>query len=230
MTHRWNEIWRGREVSGDSLELTDLLALNGYDSLTASLPVSGWTEWALGIADKMGLEKGERVYEVGCGAGAFLLPFVQGGYSVVGGIDLSASLIDVARRAIPDAEFEVGEALDFVPPSECEALVSMGVFIYFPDEIYARRVLQLMLSSARKAVAILDIPKLARRDATEAERLAKYGDEYAHRYWGLAHLYLSPDFFLEAGEKAGCTVEVWDQDLPAYGNAEQRFNVLFRQN
>jgi hypothetical protein len=49
--------------------------------------------------DRLGIRSGDTVYELGCGAGAFLYPLWQRGVKV-GGLDYSSSLLDAARRGV----------------------------------------------------------------------------------------------------------------------------------
>src|ERR1700757_4551552 len=60
---------------------------------------------------RTGLERGWRVLDVGCGAGAFLQAvFERGGEAH--GIDASEALTEFARRRLPDADLRVGEMED----------------------------------------------------------------------------------------------------------------------
>jgi SAM-dependent methyltransferase len=63
---------------------------------------------------RVGLRAGQRVLDVGCGAGVFLeLAAARG--AVPAGIDASEALIEHARRRVPEADLRVGdmEALPF---------------------------------------------------------------------------------------------------------------------
>src|SRR5437667_11815738 len=61
--------------------------------------------------ERTGLEPGQHVLDVGCGAGAFLgLVADRGG--VPHGVDASEALIAFARSRLPDADLRVGEMED----------------------------------------------------------------------------------------------------------------------
>jgi SAM-dependent methyltransferase len=72
------------------------------------------------------------VVDVGCGSGIMARQLRDAGYSVIG-IDLSESLLEIARRRVPDGSFRVGSfATADVPP--CVAVTAVGeVFNYTFD-------------------------------------------------------------------------------------------------
>ncbi len=64
------------------------------------------------------------VVDLGCGSGLSAQEFVKAHYRVFG-IDISESLIDIARRRVPNAEFQVGSLFQSdIPP--CSAVTSIG--------------------------------------------------------------------------------------------------------
>lgn len=66
--------------------------------------------------DRGGLRRG-TITDVGCGSGITARALVDRGYVVVG-VDLSESLIEIARTRVPEATFGVGSFVDVdVPPS-----------------------------------------------------------------------------------------------------------------
>jgi SAM-dependent methyltransferase len=58
--------------------------------------------------DRVGIEPGQKVLDIGCGAGAFLRLAVDRG-AVAFGLDASEALIDLARERVPEADLRVGE-------------------------------------------------------------------------------------------------------------------------
>jgi SAM-dependent methyltransferase len=67
---------------------------------------------------------GARVVEIGCGSGGLTQKLAAAGYRVLG-VDLSSSMIRLARRRAPAARFRVASWYDFTPPA-CDAIVGVG--------------------------------------------------------------------------------------------------------
>jgi hypothetical protein len=129
---------------------------------------------------------------------------------------------------MPEGRFDVGDAAGVTLADPCDAVVSCGVFLYFPSLEYARGVIARMAAAARRAVAILDIPDVDRRPAAMAHRRATLGEaEYATRYAGLDHLYYDRSWVADALTDAGLTdVRVEDQRVAGYRNGDFRFNAF----
>lgn len=101
---------------------------------------------------------GTSVFEVGCGAGEFLLPLSDNGY-LVGGIDPSAGLIVRAREAMPDGEFVVGGMTSLSPAEPWDVVVS-SAFETLSSLDEARGILARMAAKATHAIAILCLPEV----------------------------------------------------------------------
>ena len=69
---------------------------------------AAWLDFIERTVETLDIGPGTRVFEVGCGDGAFLFPLAENGY-VVGGIDRSAESIQAASHAIPSGTFVIGE-------------------------------------------------------------------------------------------------------------------------
>ncbi len=109
----WKSVWERRklEPARGSL-LAQLMAADGLDTGFGDVGERAWRAFARSVADRFGLGPGDRVLEVGCGAGAFLLDFYERGITVTG-VDRSETLVGYARRAMPAARFEVSDATTF---------------------------------------------------------------------------------------------------------------------
>ena len=202
-----------------------LIELDGFDR--GIVTEDSWVAGVRDTARRLGLHPGDSVYEVGCGAGAFLYDLYGQGYQV-GGLDRSATLLGHARQMMPGGRFTRADAADLDTGEQWDAVVAFSVFFYFPDYEYARQVIGRMGRKARKAVAILDVPDLAVRDAAEAHRaeLAGGQEAYARRYAGLPHLYFDRAWVAGALEECGLSgVQADDQWFPGYDNGGYRFNV-----
>src|SRR5918911_4864349 len=64
------------------------------------------------------------VVDLGCGSGLWAQELTKAHYHVLG-IDISESMIDIARRRVPDAEFRIGSLFKADIPS-CSAVTSLG--------------------------------------------------------------------------------------------------------
>ena len=86
---RWGRLWGER---GDEWALTEEQQLPTYEA----------------ALDRLGVEVGHRVLEVGCGSGVFLRTAIDRGASVTG-LDSSERLVELARRRAPEADVRVGD-------------------------------------------------------------------------------------------------------------------------
>lgn len=223
----WRRVWRGRPL--DDENATPLLEMiMEIDGFGATDPAA----WVTGIGQtraRLGVQTDDTIFDVGCGAGAFLYPLVHQFQHRVGGIDYSEGLVETARRAMPGMQFGVAEASLLDEDDRYDFVVAHSTFQYFPTLDYAEAVLRRMMKKARKAVAVLDVSDAARRDDLESLRRGALPDgEYEQRYRGLEHLYYDRAWFEMFAGAAGAHVEVFEQDIPTYETRGLRFNVLLR--
>ncbi len=190
MNDRWHAIWNSRGASNDrALLLDELIALNGFDSGAMAIQPKEWRSNAQRIASVLGISAGEKVYEIGCGCGAFLLALQEFIGCDVAGADYSAGLIDVARKVFPGQAFDVISAVDMDTSEPCDHAISHSMFHYLTLS-QASIVIKKMLTKATRTVGIFDLPDLATRDTAEAMRRGNMPEgEYEKKYDGLAHTY-----------------------------------------
>jgi len=225
---RWKEIWSGKKLEGEP-NLEDLLNLDGCGSGSGKIESDAWRQYVQDVSHKIGLEESDSVYEVGCGAGAFLYLIYGSGHKV-GGIDYSSSLIDIAQKVMPGMYFSVGEARDVDTIEKYDVVVSNTVFQYFSDLGYAREVLTRMLDKAERVVAVLDVSDRAlREEFEEARRGALPKGEYEKKYEGLDHLYYEKDWFRDAAKEHEYDIEIFGQDIQNYKGNRFRFNVVIKK-
>ncbi|MGB7493653.1 MAG: class I SAM-dependent methyltransferase [Candidatus Acidiferrum sp.] len=226
MHQNWKEVWEDR-AGGPHQEstLAQMMALDGMDSGFADTTENVWQQFVRHSAQKMGVYAGASIFEVGCGAGAYLYEYYKQGFRV-GGLDSSATLLKHARDAMPSGEWFHGEACDLETLTRYDFVVSCGVFHYFPSLQYAQEVLKRMASKATTSVAVLDVPDRERWGDAMAARRSKVGEEeYDRRYKGLKHLYYSKEWF--QSELNGLTkskIQVEDSNA-GWLNSNYRFNV-----
>jgi SAM-dependent methyltransferase len=77
----------------------------------------------LALLRKSGIHDG-LVVDLGCGSGIWAAELVRSGYDVLG-VDISADMIRIARRRVPEARFVRASLLDFALPA-CRAVTSIG--------------------------------------------------------------------------------------------------------
>jgi SAM-dependent methyltransferase len=84
---------------------------------------------------------GGRVVDLGCGSGIWARALTDAGYDVLG-VDISPSMIELARQRVPEAEFQVASFFQFPFPA-CRAVTALGeVFNYCFDATNSLRSLR----------------------------------------------------------------------------------------
>ncbi len=224
----WKNVWARRSLNPAAPSLlAALMAADGHDTQFGDVSETHFRQFVDDIAAKLGIAAGDSVYEVGCGAGAFLYPLAERGVRV-GGLDQSAALVGIAREHLPSGTFEVAGASELSAAPAFDAVISCGVFMYFPTLALARDVVERMVRKATRAVAVLDVPDLAQREAAMAMRRGMLGPaEYEARYRGLEHLYYDRAWLRDMLLAAGATrVTIESQSLHGCPNAQHRFNAF----
>ncbi|ESS74086.1 methyltransferase type 12 [Methyloglobulus morosus KoM1] len=230
-TQNWQEIWNRRAYDlGSTLDLGALIKLDGFDVGAGRIEVSDWQAYVGIISNKLGISDGATVYEIGCGAGAFLYALCQRHNLTVGGLDYSKALISAATRALPDGEFNIAAAKSVGTSTTYDFVMSNGVFHYFSQE-YAAEVLARMIKKARIAVAVLEVPDLETKQESEAFRRDKLTqEEYEKKYAGLEHTYYERDWFKTQAIENGCDYEIFDGCVPNYAQNPYRFGVILKKS
>jgi SAM-dependent methyltransferase len=117
---RWGPLWGAR---ADDWALSEIQQLPGYVEAIA----------------RVGLERGRRVLDVGCGAGVFL-HLVQEHGAVPFGIDASPELLSLARARVPSADVRVGD-MQFLPYEDhsFDLVTGFTSFFFAADMVAALR-------------------------------------------------------------------------------------------
>jgi len=228
MATTWKEVWAARRVESTSGDLlAQVMAADGLDTSFGKVAPEAWRRFVRETAGVMGICAGHSVFEVGCGAGAYLFDLYERGCEVAG-LDWSPSLIGCARSIMTRAGFCSAEARELDPSKEYDFVVACGVFLYFPSVDYARDVLHRMVQKSRIGIMVLDVPDLAKRDESLAERRKLMGDEaYTRKYEGLDHLYFDKSWFAGALADFGIErIQIVDQSVEGYANSAYRYNVF----
>lgn len=236
MNQCWKEIWNGKgkdyKVPGHGADefsvYRELKRLDGYD-----VSVGDPEEYYRSFYDSA-VKMWEQVikdygvcsaYEAGCGSGANLYLLQKRGIQT-GGIDYSEGLVSIARKVLGDStEITAGEAVDIETESRYDMVFSDGVFAYFPDEEYGRRVLEKMFEKARKAVIILEVFDKELQEECEEYR-CRMLDGYQKKYEGLDKVFYSREMFTEFAQEHGCRIEFGRMENEYYWNSRYLFHCF----
>jgi SAM-dependent methyltransferase len=131
--------WRESGLPDDAFDdwLTDRVARRPAGSLARQrYGAEGMHDFARrAILDALGLGRGDRLLEVGCGGGLLLRDALAAGAEATG-LDHSEEMVDLARERAPGAEVVVGraESLPFLDASFTAVAMSI-VFFFFDDPV-----------------------------------------------------------------------------------------------
>ena len=123
------------------------MAASAYDTDLAYIHDQGFGDFARGAAPgilrllrQSGIAEGQ-VVDLGCGSGIWAKELAEAGFEVTG-VDISAAMIELARRRVPEATFHVESFFRFRLPA-CRAVTALGeVFNYLFDSTNSLRSLR----------------------------------------------------------------------------------------
>ena len=235
MDNKWREIWNRRQPVTDGLDgdwkhvFLELKRLNGYDVMEGGISLDAWLELDAEIKQRLHLTHGDRVFEVGCGAGANLYLLQRAGI-IVGGTDYAEGLVTIARAVLPHAiELYAGEADVIDTTQKYDAAYANGLLHYLPDLLYAERALLRMLEKTTGAIGLIDVHDRDREEDFHAYRRSVIPD-YDERYKGLSNLFFPRSFFEDFARAHDLRIVFTPMQLRGYWNAPFSFNVfLYRR-
>ena len=234
MSKKWQEIWNKKERL-NRLILDLLIKADGFDLGSGKFDVDDWIKYTNDLYSLIGISTGDKIFEFGCGSGAFLYPLHLQNFEVAG-IDYSKELIKIAKKFLPSDSFLVSNAAESINTNiSYEVVLSHGVFMYFPDLTYAEKVFNNMLFLSKNKIAILDVCDFDKFEQYDDKRLKRFIEEgftkeqYRLKYEGLDHLFYKKNWFIELSEKHNLKIKINDQNYKNYGNSEFRFNVIFEK-
>lgn len=91
----------------------------------------GWAPGLLELLREAGIDAG-TVVDFGCGGGGWIQRLVDAGYRAVG-LDVSAAMIERARRRVPSAEFHIGSVWEFAVP-KCRAVTALSEVLCYRSD------------------------------------------------------------------------------------------------
>ena len=126
----------------------DLVALKDF-ARWSYISAEDWTDLCRRTADFIGIEDGDRLFEAGCGSGAFLAELAAYRKVALAGVDFAENLVAIAQARLT-GDFGVADITDLsaIPDATYDKVLSHGVFLYLDSEDAARRAALEMLRIA----------------------------------------------------------------------------------
>lgn len=232
--NNWKRIWESREDNLANVDkenyravFAELTRIDGYDSNGGVTTESSLKQYE-NLKASLNLSAGGTVFEVGCGSGAQLYLFARDGFEV-SGLDYSATMLDIAKKVLPDSTELICAGADELPTDKkFDAVFSNGVFIYFDDLPYAERVLEKMFTKSRRAVAVLDIYDKDFEEVHINHRRQTIED-YDERYKDLPKLFYPRSFFEDFAACHDLTIRFAKNELENYGNAPFTYHCFMER-
>ena len=146
---------------------------------------------------------------------------------VVGGIDYSKKLINLAKSIMPNGNIVYDSANNLDIKKKYDIVLSNSVFQYFPNIQYAEDVIDKMLNKAREKIICLDInDKIYEEKAHKIRRGALTRSEYNRKYKAYEHQYYDKELFCDIAKKHNYEIKIINQNIIEYGNNPLRYNII----
>lgn len=105
--------------------------------------MEGWTGWGIPvyrhILERVAVDRGTAVLDVGCGAGRFSRIAADRG-AAVAGLDATEAFVEIARERVPDGDFRVGDMGDLPWPEDSfDVVTGFNSFFIATDMVQALR-------------------------------------------------------------------------------------------
>jgi len=221
----WKDAWTRRAIANYQQPLH---VVDGYGFIDAG----AYRAIAQGVMAPVGLQPGDRVLEVGCGAGAFLdaVDASVPGLSLHG-VDICEAMVALARARQPRIQFDVGDicCLRWLPTGSFDHVAAFAVLSYLDGIPQASRAIDELLRVVKPggAVVLGDISDAAHRRTSTA---------FLDRVWAPraipAYVYFPTKFFERYARSRGLEVEIrpmTELDVPSYEPASFRYTVYLRR-
>ncbi len=236
MVNEWHKIWNNRSENFSSVSdnvsniFMEMIRIDGGD-ITDEVTFDSYFSNYEGMKEKMNVQGGDSLFEVGCGCGPYLYLLNRDGYNV-GGMDYSATLLKHMDHVLPESvlvEKINNEALLLPTEVKYDIVFSRGVFHYFPDLDYAYSVLEKMLDKAKKTIGIFMIhDKNKEHEFVEGRK--KIDPNYEEKYKNLPKLFFTKEYFKKFADTHGVSVEFTQVPLKGFWNDEYTFDCVIRKD
>ncbi len=228
----WKVIWNRKHKIKNPNNLKSLLKLNGYESTTSSVNSKEWKKYTQYFIKKYKIGKSTNILDIGCGSGAFLIPFYKKTSNCFG-IDYSKELIKYCRINMPKGKFIVSEAsnLSKLNGKNFDIIFVNSVFQYFKNLNYSKKVLKNIISISNKntKIFLLDIPDKNKYNNWKNYIINKYSEKhFDSNYSKLKHQFYQKKMFKDFFKQRNFEVKISDQKLIKKVNSKFRFNVFLK--
>lgn len=229
----WREIWDKNGKLANCQNLKDLLILNGHQSPTSDIKVKNWLKYTNYFIKKFNIQKKDNILEIGCGAGAFLLPFFKKKINCFG-IDFSKELIKHSKKILKSSNFYVGEAknLKRLKQRNYSYIFANSLFQYFPTEKYAKKVLNEIfnLANDETKIFLLDIPDKKKYKNWKTSVIRNIGKKnFIQKYKKAKHRFYDKKFFLQYCKRNYYKIKITEQNLIKKENSKFRYNIILKK-
>ena len=160
-----------------------------------------WTNLCRRTADFIGVQDGDRLFEAGCGSGAFLAEVAAYRTVSLAGVDFAENLVSIARSRLP-GDFRVADITDLssIEAASYDKVLSHGVFLYLDSEDAARR-------------AVREMVRIARPGGTVYVGIVNDPDRHAeYDYPPSGSFILRRSFWRTLADQEGLSLELVDQE------------------
>lgn len=228
----WKVIWNRKHKIKNPNSLKTLLKLNGYESTTSSINSQEWKRYTSYFIKKYKVEKSSNILDIGCGTGAFLIPFYKKGSNCFG-LDYSKELIRYCKINMPRGKFIVSDAsnLSKFKNVKFDMIFVSSVFQYFKSLSYSKKVLKniISISSKNTRIFLLDIPDKKKYYNWKNYIIQKFSQKYFKQNYSIfKHQFYQKKMFKDFFKKKNFKVKISDQKLIKKVNSKFRFNVFLR--
>jgi SAM-dependent methyltransferase len=231
LINKWHNVWGNRECLADEAGtvLEKLIELDGFDTPLGKMSERDWIDYGLLLGTKAGITSKDSIFEVGCGSGAFIYPFLMRGHQV-SGLDYSQNLIEAAKYEVPALKdlLILSEANKCSIKPQFDCVLANHVFHYFPSMDYAEVTLDRMIKKSRRIITMTALPDISLRgDSEQARRGILSEVEYNKKYEGLDILYFEKENLLNIGNKYGLNTEFLPHQMPGFVQNPYRFDCIY---
>ena len=232
MTQKWLKVWKQKSNLPFSNKYKVLLEMNGWDTGVSSFSINDWKKFINSIIRKFKINNKNNIFEIGCGSGAFLLPFYKKNINCFG-TDYSTKFINNCRKLMKKGVFIKSEAnnLKKFRKYNFDFIFIHSVFQYFDNITYARQVMNQLKNISKKHtfIFILDIPNLKKKNIWKKDIIRLIGeDEFKKKYSKLKHQFYSISFFEKFCKQNDFIMYKFSNLKLKKQSSKYRFNIMIK--